>query len=123
MSCVLQLKSWHGAPRRDLFECNPHTVADRECCVRTIEETPDEAYIGLRVERYIDQDERKQLLEPGKERLTEHDPRADRAASAHRLEGIGRSGILAQGADHVWRMGQPVAARAAGKNEHVAGRC
>jgi hypothetical protein len=118
---MLQLKRRHRAPGTDLFERHLHTISDREWFVGSAEETPDEPNVCLHIQRDVDQDEREQLLEPGEERLTEHDPRADSAASADRFEGVPRVRVLAQGADDIGRMGQLATARAAGEDEFVTG--
>jgi hypothetical protein len=120
-SRVLQLKRRHGTPGADLFERHLHAASDREWCVGAIEETTNEANVGFPIERNVEQDEREQILEPGEERLTDHDPRSDGAASAHRFEGVRRVGVMAQGADDVGRMRQLAAAGAAGEDELVTG--
>ena len=78
---------------------------------------------GSALERDVDQNQGEQLFESGKKGLTEHDPRPDRADPVHGLEGVSRVGMMAERADDVGWMGQLAAARAAGKDELVVGRC
>jgi hypothetical protein len=100
-SCGREGEGRYGDVGSEIFECDAHAAAEGQAGVRPVEQTTDEANVGLLVEGDVDQHNWKQGIESREEGLMEGHPGAYGAISAHWFEDEFRVRVVATGTDDV----------------------